>query len=740
MDCVMDNDVVEAANEVAQLPRYSEILLAVDSSDHANRGVEEGITLAKAWGARVTAAHVYAAQMHDLRFRQMEGGLPERYRQEQELEHQRDVHNDLITRGLSIIADCYLDQPERACGAAGLAFARRALEGKNYRQLAEEANSGNYDLLVMGALGLGAVAESRLGTVCERVVRRSAIDTLVIKLPTRSIAEGPIVVAIDGSARSYGGLLTALALAQEWHVPLHVVSAFDPYFHYVAFNRIAGVLSEEAGKVFSFQDQERLHEEIIDSGLAKIYAGHLKIASDIAADYAIPVQTKLLDGKPYDVIARYLRELNPSLLVIGKLGIHADSELDIGGNAENLLRNAPCAVLLSQREFRPRMERVADVTMSWTHEAEQRMRRAPSFVQNMARMAVLRYAQERGHTVITERIVDEATAALMPARAQGAMAEIVAAHDAGELGRGAPPAPMAWAAAARARLQEIGESSLRENMRLRAEKKARGERATEVTLSHLIGFLDGDGAVGDPADRATVDPVEPSDARWEAAALARLARVPEGFMRDALRKRVEVSARQSGSESVTLSLVEAELATARAAMAARSPVREGDDAESKPSGSKCPFSGMVAAPQGKPTSMPGKATSTLAPAWTPEATARLESVPVGYCRQLTERAIKSLAEQNGHQQVDLEFVQSVLQVFEGGARAFEPAMTWAADARQRIERAPEMVRGMLIKEIEGWAQRQGLTEVSEDAVRAVKREWQAQGMFHLDPEDPRRDD
>lgn len=413
---------IDNIDNIAPLPRYREILLAVDSSDHANRGVEDGIALAKLWGARVTAAHVFAAKMHDLRFRQMEGGLPERFREEQELERQRDVHDDLITRGLSIISDSYLDQADRACSAAGLKFARRALEGKNYRQLTQEANSGNYDLLVLGALGLGAVAESRLGTVCERVVRRTDIDTLVIKSPAQPVAEGPIVVAIDGSARAYGGLLTALSLAREWQVPLHVVSAFDPYYHYVAFNRIAGVLSEEAGKVFRFKEQERLHEEIIDSGLAKIYAGHLQIARDIAADYGVPIETKLLDGKPHDVIVRTLRDMHPSLLVIGKLGIHADPELDIGGNAENLLRNAPCAVLLSQREFQPQVERIADVTISWTREAQDRMQRVPSFVQNMARMAILRYAQERGHTVITERIVEEATAALMPARAAQAMA------------------------------------------------------------------------------------------------------------------------------------------------------------------------------------------------------------------------------------------------------------------------------------------------------------------------------
>jgi len=727
----MSTSVDQTVISVAPLPRYREILLAVDSSDHANRGVEDGIALAQLSGARVTAAHVYAAKMHDMRFRQMEGGLPERFREEQELERQRDVHNDLITRGLSIIADSYLDQVNRACNTAGVKFVRRNLEGKNYRQLSKEANSGSYDLLVLGALGLGAVAESRLGTVCERVVRRAGIDTLVIKSPAQRIAAGPIAVAIDGSARAYGGLLTTLALAQEWQVPVHVVSAFDPYYHYVAFNRIAGVLSEEAGKVFRFKEQERLHEEIIDSGLAKIYAGHLQIARDIAADYAIPIETKLLDGKPYDVIGRYLRDLHPSLLVIGKLGIHADPELDIGGNAENLLRNAPCAVLLSQREFIPRVERIAEVTVSWTHEARERVQRAPSFVQNMARMAILRYAQERGHTVITERIVEEATAALMPARAERAMAEIVAAHDAGDLRRGEVAAAMAWSEAAQAQLNEIGDASLRDNVRLRSEKKARGERASAVAPEHVAAFLD-----NAAAPRATEPERDsafgPGSIHWDAGALARLARVPEGFMREASRQRIESHAWQQGANTVTLDLAERGLAIARAVMAEEVAADDGGDPAPKSQRRKCPCSQTV-------SPLPAEVTDAPAPAWTAEAAARLQEVPAGFCRTLTERAVDTLALQNNLHHVDVEFMEKVLEVFKNGSRSVATTMSWEADARARIERAPNAVRGMLIKEIETWARRHGIAEVDERAVRAIKREWQARGVFHLEPGDPRGD-
>lgn len=562
--------------QIEALPEYNAILLAADSSDHSNQGIQDAITMAKIFNAKITGTHVYAAKLHDMRFRQMEGGLPEQFRQEEELERQRDVHDDLITRGLSIITDSYLDQVDRLCDEEKIDFSRRSLEGKNYRELTREANSGNYDLLIMGAQGLGAIKGSLLGTVCERVTRRSDIDTLVIKKPQVSISEGPIVVAVDGSQFSYGGLLRGIKLAQEWDVPLHVISAFDPYYHYVAFNRIAGVLSEEAGKVFRFQEQEQLHEEIIDSGLAKIYDGHLSVSKGIAEDYGIEITTKLLDGKPWDAILKYVKKLDPSLLIIGKTGIHVDDELDIGGNSENLLRLVDCAVLLTQFEHQPRLESLADITTSWTVEAEDRMKNVPSFVQNMARAAILRYAQERGHTVITESIVEEATKQLMPNRAEEAMGQIVDAYDAkkdaGELKR-VTTKKMEWSKEAQAQLDSISDESLRSNLAMRAEKKARVDKTHSVELHHIVAFLD-------------------DEIHWQAAALARLSRVPEGVMRDTTKERIEAYAIACGLTEVTFEVAEEGLTMARKAMEAMMSEEPKTDAEGKKE-SICPFAKMA---------------------------------------------------------------------------------------------------------------------------------------------------
>ncbi|MEJ1377958.1 MAG: universal stress protein, partial [Candidatus Sedimenticola sp. (ex Thyasira tokunagai)] len=713
--------------ELDPLPGYKSILLAVDSSDHSNRGILEAVSLSNHYGSRLTAAHVYAAKLHDLRFRQMEGGLPEQFREEQELERQRDVHDDLITKGLSIITDSYLDQVDRKAKNEKIEVKRRSLEGKNYRELVNETNNGEYDLLVMGALGLGAIKSSRLGTVCQRVARRSIIDTLIIKEPTRSISDGPIVVAIDGSTKAYGGLLTAFSLAKTWGVEIKVISAFDPYYHYVAFNRIAGVLSEEAGEVFKFKEQEKLHEEIIDSGLAKIYQGHLSVAQSIARDYGMEIETVLLDGKPHDVIARYLNEVNPSLLILGTTGIHADADLDIGGNTEYLLSDVSCSVLLSQHEHRPQVDRLASVSTSWTSEAETRMERVPSFVRPMAKMAILRYAQEHGHTVITESIVEEATAQLMPGHAEEAMGEIVGAYERGELKR-KPDAEQAmrWGEQATALLLTIKDLSLRGNLSMRAEKKARAADLWVVEAEHIQAFLDNSIKTAEfnpGAEAATLPGNGTSEAgepkakylNWQAAALARLMRVPEGFMRDSSKQRIEDYARANGHSEISLAVAEAGLAEARKAM--ESAMQDGGGMPGQATSttqpekrSSCPFANMMPSQEEKAPET--EATST----WSAEAETVLSNVPAGFCRDMTRKAAETIAKQNGLEQVDAAFVGQVMETFKSGSESSSETMPWNEAARERIGKAPDMVRGMLIQEIEGWSRRKELESVSEEAV------------------------
>ena len=61
-------------------------------------------------------------------------------------------------------------------------------------------------------------------------------------------------------------------------------------------------------------------------------------------------------------------------------------------------------------------------------------------------------------------------------------------------------------------------------------------------------------------------PADSSALHWEASAIARLMRVPEGFMRDTTRNRIEDYARETGAPRVTLEVAEGGLEKARKAM------------------------------------------------------------------------------------------------------------------------------------------------------------------------------
>ncbi|VAW10117.1 hypothetical protein MNBD_ALPHA09-1109 [hydrothermal vent metagenome] len=518
------------------------ILVALDQSDYANQAMAEIARLAATAGGTITGIHAYAAKLHDRRFKQMEGGLPEKYQRESEMEHQREVHEDLIGMGLGLITDSYHDAAGRISDKAGVPFRRLSPEGKNYACLMDAVKTGDYDVLAMGALGLGAVAGSTIGTVCERVVRRSPIDVFVAKDRRARIGDGPIVVGMDGSPKSFGGLITAFDIGRRLDVPVHVVAAYDPFYHYVAFNKISKVLDEEAGKVFRFKEQEQLHEELIDEGIAKIYQAHLNVAATVAEEKGVEVVTALVAGKPYQALRKYIEKHDASLLVIGKTGVHADDELDIGGNTENLLRMVRCHVWIGQKTYLPPMDVVAEETIMWSDEANEKIGRAPDFVRGIARTAVIRQAQAEGHTFITTRFVDQVMKAMMPGG--GDAGDNSASQQTFER--------LDWSVEARSLVDRIGDETVRENIGLRAEKSARRDASTVVRVEHVEPFIDDSASPAPDAPKMT----------WRAASLARLQRVPETF-REQVRTSVEAHARAQGATVIEGDIAEAGFAASR---------------------------------------------------------------------------------------------------------------------------------------------------------------------------------
>src|SRR5256886_2343559 len=254
--------------------------------------------------------------------------------------------------------------------------------------------------MAIGAHGLGRQPYSQLGGVVARVLRGVEKAVLIVR-DDRPLEGGKFMVCVDGSSYSYRGMKMALELAKSFHGSVYVCSAFDVEYHHVVFNNIKDVLSYQASKVFKFEEQEELHNNIIDKGLLKLSQANLKRAEVMAQEYPdVPIKTQILIGKPFQVIMQWAEEIKPSLLVLARHGAHRIEKTELGSQSENLVRLAPCNTLLTgtvgiRPEDIPWIEEDGQAGMPWAPEAEMRILRVPPFAQGIARRAVEEYVLEQ---------------------------------------------------------------------------------------------------------------------------------------------------------------------------------------------------------------------------------------------------------------------------------------------------------------------------------------------------------
>ena len=764
---------------------YEKVYVPLDNSDHSNAAIEVAVRLAGATEARLVGSHVYAARMHDVRFKQMEFTLPEEYQDEQELERQRKIHDSLITRGLQLISDSYLDVMKAACDRAGLPFEYKTFDGKNWECLVDDINDSDYDLVVMGALGMGAVKDSMVGSVTDRVVRRIRKDSLVIRdtHPFRGDASNRIVVAIDGSPQSFAGLRTAIELARVFGKQVEAVSVYDPYLHYAMFNGIVDVLSAEASKIFRFKEQEQLHEEIIDTGLAKIYESHLRVAQSVARDEGVEIKTTLLDGKAFKKVLQYVRQDPPWLLIVGRIGVHSAAEMDLGSNTDNLLRLAPVSVLLSSRSYVPPVDVQAEASVAWTEEAEARMEKVPAAFRAITRTAICRYAMERGHSIISSSIIDLAVSEVMPEHAARAMgvepAGAKATMDGQETretwicrrcgqparvqrpdacpvceGTSFQPVDKAamvavatreggveeeeafdgfkvkWTADAKEVLNRVPKGYERRRVKARIEKIARVQRLPSITRDFADTNLDEAYApvadiVSDavpPAPKPPEPDAEPT-VTWTDDAVERMERVPAGFMRMLARTKVEEFARKIRAEMITRDVVEGGLVDARLMMDQALKAHSPDVVEAA----------MRA--HGHPN---GNDTSPRepSPGWTEDGVRRLNEVEIraeekfepARARELAQHAAESRAARTS-EALNAAFLERLgIKIGYGhplSPRTFEHHFTWTPEAEARLDKLPSYCRELSRWRVEWTAAKKGLGTVITPEVMDVKFEmWE----------------
>ena len=629
---------------------YKTIYVPVDNSDYSNQAIASAVELGRKFDSTMVGCHVYAASMHDYRFKQMEYTLPDEYLEETELDRQRKIHDSLITMGLELISESYLEPMKAVCDDAGLEFEPKMMDGKHHVEIVRDIRDSGYDLTVLGVMGIGRVRDTQIGSVCERVARTADRDVLVIKrLPAKAGATNgngngnghhaqadgrdTILVGVDGSPQSFGALMTAIDLAKTFGKKVEAISVYDPYLHYSVFKGVVNVLTERAAKIFRFEEQNQLHEEIIDTGLAQIYQSHLDVAETMAQEVDVELTKTLLDGKAFQKVLDHARKIDPWMLVIGRVGVHSDDgETGLGSNAENLLRACPCDLLLTTRLEHPELDVKAEESIRWTPEAEERFTRVPEQVRGIARTALYRLAVEQGHSVISSDVLDEAMDRYMPkytARETEALAEKIAL----QLARSRPtficrkcgvtsaePDPVRCGVCGSESFEQITEEML--------ERIAEMEGGLEVETTYDGRKL-----------------------KWTADARLALKTIEDAYRRRRAKARIEKKARMSKLPTVTF-----EFARVMIEDETGEPVTI--EAREQAADANGASAGEAPADERKLIARDDDRVPLLSTfEWSADATARILRVPAGFMRDRTQERVELVAREKHVPQIGIKTVE-----------------------------------------------------------------------------------
>ncbi len=395
---------------------YRKILTAIDGSAPAARGGDLAIALARATGAELLACHVYSAGLHSRRFQDMEPGLPEKYQDNERLGELRGMHGSLIEDGFQALSGGYLDEFVTAAGECDVPVTRITEEGRNFVRILEIAERVGADLIVLGAQGLGAVGDGLLGSTTARVLRHATCDVLVAR---SEAGDGCVLAGVDGSAEAIGAVEKAASWARVLERPLRLAAAYDPQFHVEVFRAMGRSLSSERQEQVGLAQQEQLHEDLIDDGLAKLYTGFLDEAKQRLTT-ADGVETALLQGKAYRALSDEAQRCGAGLLVVGRFGHHREAESLVGSNAEALVRLSGRNVLVTACADAPAKPQAVEtaatassdetapgIEMIWDDDALARLERIPSFARPMARRAIEQAARDAGADRVTLDVFEQ---------------------------------------------------------------------------------------------------------------------------------------------------------------------------------------------------------------------------------------------------------------------------------------------------------------------------------------------
>jgi nucleotide-binding universal stress UspA family protein len=162
---------------------YGKILVPVDGSETATRGLNEAIKIAKVQSSQLRLVHIVNEFILDITY--SAGVFPQ------------NLIESLVKTGRSV-----LDAAEAAVRKEGVTVDSVLLEsigGVAADLILAQAKIWQPDLIVMGTHGRRGLARLALGSDAENVVRAATVPVLLVRGPSRGEQE-PVVTLIKASA------------------------------------------------------------------------------------------------------------------------------------------------------------------------------------------------------------------------------------------------------------------------------------------------------------------------------------------------------------------------------------------------------------------------------------------------------------------------------------------------------------------------------------------------------------
>jgi nucleotide-binding universal stress UspA family protein len=275
--------------------RYNRLLVGMDGSEASFHALRESFKISTNWVTVVTVAPSYVG---DLRIMGVSG----------------------VREKLREPCDTALARAQELADAAGAVIRPICAVGEPHERLVAEADSGNRDLIVLGAKGQSFIERTLMGNITRRVIGFSTKDVLVIPL-SATVGWDRILVATDCSSGSRPAINRALELAQAYGGELVVLSVMDlPLKTQEAMGITAEILRRCQDHVVDVQRRGK--------------------AQDLGV---IGVVQK---GQAYQVITDLARSEHVNLIVMGSHGRTGLTRLLVGGVTERVIVHAPCPVLV----------------------------------------------------------------------------------------------------------------------------------------------------------------------------------------------------------------------------------------------------------------------------------------------------------------------------------------------------------------------------------------------------------